>query len=61
MSKRYAEIDLEWKAETEEAVLLNDGYKDFWIPKSVMEDWPDEGKTDTVLVQEWFAEKEGLI
>ena len=59
--KDHIEIDVEHKAETEMAVLLYDGDNEFWVPKSVMEDWPDEGETGTAWIQEWFAVKEGLI
>ena len=61
MKNTYAEIDVETVNETDMAVRFNDGSKDFWIPKSVMEDWPDELETGTALVAEWFAIKEGLI
>jgi hypothetical protein len=32
-----------------------------WVPRSLMEDWPDEGDQGIVEVKEWFAEREGLI
>jgi len=57
----FAEIDVETVHETDEAVLFDDGDKKFWIPKSVMEDWPDVGETGTAMVALWFAEKEGLV
>ena len=59
--KEYIEIDVETMGQTLMAVFFSDGDKGFWIPKSQMEDWPDEGETGTALVQRWFAEKEGLI
>lgn len=58
---KYAEIDVETIHETDEAVLFNDGDKEFWIPRSCIEDWPDKGETGTALVVEWFAIKEGII
>ena len=58
---KYVEIDVETIHETDEAVLFNDGDKEFWIPQSVMEDWPDKGETGTALIIEWFAIKEGII
>ncbi len=57
----YAEIDVENIYETDDAVKFDDGDKEFWVPKSVMEDWPDKGQTGTALVAIWFAEKMGLI
>ena len=57
----YVEIDVEVIRETDMAVLFFDGTKEFWIPKSAMDDWPEDGDSGTALVAEWFALKEGLI
>jgi len=57
-------IDLEGKHlhSTDLAVLFDFGLDDLkWVPKSVMEDWPDEGEFGDVLIKEWWAEREGLI
>lgn len=43
------------------AVWFRADDKKFWIPRSNMEDWPDEGKSGTVQVKRWFAEQEELI
>jgi len=60
--KEYAEIDVKNTGETKGgAIWFNDGDRKFSIPKSVMEDWPDEGETGTALVQRWFAEQAGLV
>jgi len=61
--KLYVEIDVKCLGDsaTGLAVFFTDGDKKFSIPKSVMEDWPDEGDTGTVIVRQWFAEQEGLI
>jgi len=50
---------------TAKAVLVRfstAGRADVWIPRSVCEDGDalEEGDTD-VVVQEWFAEREGMI
>jgi len=58
--KEYAEIDVETIGESEMAVHFNDGDRSFWVPQSVMEDWPDEGDVGTAIIQMWFAVKEGL-
>lgn len=62
--KEYAEnvveLDVETLRETEQAVLFTDGDEQFWIPKSQMEEWPEEGDSGVAIVAEWFAEKEGL-
>ena len=49
--------ELNW---TEFAILFDDGDKEFWIPKSAMEDWPNKYDTGVALVKRWFAEKKGL-
>jgi len=59
---RYVEIDVTTIAETEDAVLLDCGFrKPNWIPKSAMEDWPDLNANGIALIAVWFAEKEGLV
>ena len=57
----YTEIAVQTIRETDKAVQFSNGDERFWIPKSVMEEWPDEGDDGYALVAEWFAEKEGLI
>lgn len=61
MSSPMVEVDLDNIKETEMAVLFSDGDEEIWIPKSLMEDWPEVGESGTALVEEWFATKEGLI
>lgn len=57
----YVEINVETKHETDLAVLFSDEDREFWVPKSQMEDWSEVGKSGIALVTEWFAEKENLI
>ncbi len=57
----YIEIDVETVRETDAAVLFSDGDSHFWVPKSVMDEWPEEGESGTAMVAEWFAVKEGLV
>lgn len=57
----FVEVDVDVVHETDEAVLFSDGEEKFWVPKSVMEEWPDVGESGTALIAEWFALKEGLI
>lgn len=59
--KDYVELDALNTGETPAAVRLHDGDRSFWVPKSLMEDWPDRGQSGTALIQEWFLIKEGLI
>lgn len=42
------------------AILYDFGDQEAWVPKSVVED--DDGEDGGVVeIQEWFAEKEGLL
>ena len=59
----YAEICYEYIHQTDEAVLISDGNRECWIPKSCIENSNGINfELDTVInVEEWFANKEGLI
>jgi hypothetical protein len=37
-----------------------DGFR-VWLPKSVIEDWPDEGDTGEIIMPEWLAIEKGLV
>jgi len=60
-SNEYVEIDVKTIGQSDLAVRFNGGDKNFWIPKSCMEDWPNLNKTGTALVIRWFAEEKELI
>lgn len=50
-------------AETTKAIKVYDGTKEFWVPKSVVHEDSEVWKTGqegTLIVAEWWAEKEGL-
>lgn len=57
----YIEIDVDSLHETDMAVCFSDGDREFWVPKSVMKEWPAEGESGVAVVAEWYAENEGLI
>ncbi len=59
----YAEICYEYIHQTDEAVLIFDGDRKCWVPKSCIENSSDiDFKYNTIInVEEWFAIKEGLI
>jgi len=59
----YADIHYEYKHQTEDAVLIFDGDRNCWIPKSCIENGDImEFELNTIIsVEEWFAKKEGLI
>lgn len=53
------EIAVEIKHVTDRAVLVFDGDNEFWVPRSLIEDF--DPNDNVINVQEWFAEKEGMI
>lgn len=59
----YTEIDYELIHETEEAVLITDGDKEGWVPKSCVEDGQDfDYESETTLgMALWFAEENEWI
>ena len=65
MSEETVELeDVSVEAETDLALLCNIDEKKHWIPKSVVNEDSEvssEGDTGTIVLQRWFAEKEGLV
>lgn len=65
-SKRRVEVAMDLVHETDDAYLLSDGtgpQSNVWVPKSVCEidSFDKQKKSGVFLIEEWFAEKEGLI
>lgn len=54
--KKYVELELELKYETEKAYFVTDGYDEFWLPKSQVDYDGDE-----FIIPEWLAIKRGLV
>jgi hypothetical protein len=59
--------DMEVQRETAKAILVTDGNDSFWVPKSVITDdsdvWElseDGAGPGDLVVEDWWAEKEGL-
>lgn len=67
MTKEYIEISCDYVRQTPGAVLVNDGTRDIWIPKSQIEDesvfdrLTDLKSSCEIGVTRWFAEKSGLV
>jgi hypothetical protein len=59
------EFSVEFRRQTEHALLVFDGFVEMWLPKSQLEYDKDldleRGVTFTVSVPEWLAEEKGLI
>ena len=56
------EIEVEVVAETPKAMLVNDGKKEVWIPRSQIKDYCEEkGKVTSIFITEWLATEKGLI
>lgn len=62
-SRDPIDVDIELIRETEKAVLVTDGDKDVWLPKSRISLPKDreEGGTYTIQVETWLAMEKGLI
>ena len=50
------------------AILVDVGYygdshhrEEVWIPKSLIEDWPEVGESGEIEIPEWLAIEEGLV
>lgn len=54
------EIECSVVAETEKAILIDDGGTKVWLPRSLI-DIDNHGKSATVMLPEWLAKKHGLI
>lgn len=65
----YVELDLDYLHTSTKAILFQDSdEKEVWIPKSLISlssihDLEDVAREEpvTIQVQQWFAEKEGLV
>ena len=61
--KGHCYVACEIRIVTAKAVLIHDGAREAWIPKSQIED-PDEfevGEHIELLLPEWLAKAKGLI
>jgi hypothetical protein len=58
----HIEIAVEVVAETPKALLVTDGDKQVWIPRSQIHDYCEEkGKVTSIFITEWLATEKGLI
>lgn len=63
---RDVEIACEVRVETDKALLIFDGTKEVWIPKSQILDQCEEpgmfgSKITSIFISEWLAGEKGLI
>lgn len=63
---RDVEIACEVRVETDKALLIFDGTKEVWIPKSQIRDQCEEpgmfgSKIISIFISEWLAGEKGLI
>ncbi len=62
-TKGYCYIACEIRRVTDKAVLIHDGTREAWIPRSQIED-PEEfkiGEHVEILIPEWLAKDKDLI
>lgn len=59
----YVEISVEIKAETEKAYKVVSGEVMAWIPKSMLEDDPEDigNGLHLIIIKEWLAQEKELI
>ena len=72
MKNEYEEFAVEFRHATEAAILVNDGGKEIWLPRSAIMyndsegrepglfDGLEKGDPIVIEVQTWLAEKSGL-
>ncbi len=62
MAREIIDICVTLKHDKVLAILVNDGTKDVWLPKSIIEYEKDRGKeTYTVTLPHWLAIEKGLV
>lgn len=63
-SKEFTEIACQVRYKTDRAVLIHDGVREVWIPRSLIEDPDPEdmeiGSHITLLIPEYLATEKGL-
>jgi len=60
-SHDWVELEGVVNAETADAILVDFGGQEEWVPKSQCIDFPDVGDFGTLFVREWLAYNRGLI
>lgn len=63
VDENFVELDLQKEAETEKAILFSDGVSKAWIPKSQLEDEPENLQAGLVriVIPEWLAVNKGFV
>jgi len=64
LDKNYVEVVVELKADPPKAkaILISDGDKEIWVPRSIIEGIePVKGTMIEITIPEWFAQDKGLI
>lgn len=63
---KTVEIEVQVRAQTAAAILINDGKTECWIPKSQISDFTGDGDepeltTTSIFISEWLATEKGLV
>ena len=61
MSNHKVEFVVITLRQSANAVLLDIEGEEIWVPKSLMEEWPDVDDEGEIELPEWFAIQEGLV
>lgn len=57
------EVDVPVTKSTEKAIMINYEGETFWIPRVLIQsdsEVKDEGDKGTLIIPQWFADKEGI-
>ena len=58
----FVKVFLDFKKETEKAMLFTDGENDFWLPKSQIMNQTEIAENEYELdIPEWLAIEKGLV
>lgn len=61
-TQRQVEIDCEVIRETDSALLIFDGKREVWIPKSqITDECEDGGEISSIFIPEWLAVAKLLV
>ena len=59
---KQVEIEVQVRYATEKALLVYDGKREVWIPRSAITDQCEEGgQITSIFISEWLATQSGLI
>ena len=59
---KQVEIEVRIVSATDKALLVSDGKREAWIPRSQITDYCEEnGQITSIFISQWLAETKGLV